>query len=100
MPAAPASAWPASVRSSPPSPTASAPSSAPLSECSGVSKADHDRPFRRQNGERGSVLAEVEEAVGLVAEGDGGGAEGVAPVAPDRGIGLLHPVVGDEHERG
>src|SRR6266508_4960824 len=46
------------------------------------------------------LLTEVEEAVALVAERQPRLPQVHVPVTPDRGVVLLHAVVGDEHERG
>ena len=58
------------------------------------------RSSARPSDARSDVLVEVEEAVALVAELDAGVAQRDVPVAAHRGVGLLHAVVGDEHERG
>src|SRR5204862_7006757 len=49
---------------------------------------------------RRRLYAEVEEPVGLVTHLETGLAQGDVPVAPAIRVVLLHPVIGDEHERG
>ena len=68
--------------------------SCPSATCGGCDRS------RRRRSRRRSLVIQVEEAERLVAEGNAGGAQGVAPVAPHLGVRLLHAVVGDEEERG